>query len=82
MSYEARIGEATGRLVSFERDRVRLEGLSAPFAPGAPVSIEVEGMSLDGKSLGSKQQADGFALTALLRTLPKHKRQRLKKLFP
>ncbi len=37
-----------------------LEVLSArPFAPGAPVSIEVDGTSLQGKSLGSKRQPDG-----------------------
>ena len=37
-----------------------LEVLSpTPYAPGAPISLEVDGIPLQGKALGSKRQDDG-----------------------
>lgn len=53
-----RIGGEEGAWVRFAGEV--LEVLSPqPFAPGAPIPVEVDGTPLQGKSLGSKRQPDG-----------------------
>ncbi|HJK89091.1 MAG TPA: hypothetical protein RMH85_13955 [Polyangiaceae bacterium LLY-WYZ-15_(1-7)] len=52
-----RIAEGEGAFVAF--DKGVLEVVSpAPFAPGAPLALEVDGRALQAKSLGSKRQED------------------------
>ncbi len=52
------VGGEAGAWVGFHGEV--LEVLSVrPFAPGAPICIEVDGTALQGKSLGSRRQADG-----------------------
>ena len=59
-----RIGGVDGSWVGFAKDV--LEVLSpAPYAPGAPIALEVDGTPLQGKSLGSKRQADGRFLVRM-----------------
>lgn len=63
MSAQIRIGEdAVGETVAFDGETLEVR-VTRAFAPGAPVVIEVlapEGpMRVEGKSRGSKRQADG-----------------------
>lgn len=75
-----KVGTAVGVLHEHIKDRLRLT-LDAPFAPGTPLKVEVAGMSIDAKSLGSRKIGDHFALEVSLRTFTKHHRRKLTRLL-
>lgn len=50
----------------------------APYAPGQPMRFSVDGVALEGKSLGSKRQPDGrFEVRLRLVNLRKEHREML-----
>ncbi|MFT5354831.1 MAG: hypothetical protein ACI9KE_002044 [Polyangiales bacterium] len=75
-----KVGAATGLLHEHVKDRLRLT-LDQPFAPGTPLKVEVAGMSIDAKSLGSRREGEHFALEVSLRTFTKHHRRKLTQLL-
>ena len=75
-----KVGTATGLLHEHIKDRLRLT-LDEPFAPGTPLKVEVAGMKLDAKSLGSRKQGGHYALEVSLRTFTKHHRRKLTRLL-
>lgn len=75
-----KVGSAVGLLHEHVKDRLRLT-LDAPFAPGTPLKVEVAGMSIDVKSLGSRKVGEHFALEVSLRTFTKHNRRKLTRLL-
>ncbi len=79
MTIAVKVGEAKGTLRRYVKDTLELE-LDAPFAPGTPLTVEVEGMRLDVKSMGSRKRDGVFHLRAQLRTLTRHDRKRLEAL--
>lgn len=75
-----KVGSAEGLLHEHIKDRLRLT-LNQPFAPGTPLKVEVAGMSIDAKSLGSRKKGEYFHLEVSLRTLTKHNRRKLTRLL-
>jgi hypothetical protein len=70
----------SGEAVSFEGD-VLVTVLERAFAPGAPVKLELDGMSIDGKAIGSKRREDGkYDVRLRLRNLRREFRERLTRL--
>lgn len=69
--------EGEGVLLGYQKNVVELLS-PAPYAPGAPATFQVEDLSLEGRSLGSKRQPDGrFVVRFRLITLRREDRARL-----
>ena len=75
-----KVGSATGLLHAYVKDRLRLT-LDEPFAPGTPLKVEVAGMAIQAKSLGSRKQGEHFALEVTLQTFTKYNRRKLTQLL-
>lgn len=72
-----RVAGEPGELVSFEGEFLVMVS-AVPLAPGTPTSIEVEDMSLQGKSQGSKRLEDGrFRVRFRMINLRREHRDRL-----
>ncbi len=52
------IGEAEGELVGYAKNVIELVA-PMPLAPGQPARFTVEGLALEGRSLGSRKREDG-----------------------
>ena len=53
-----RIGEAEGEFVGYAKNVIELV-VPMPLAPGQPARFAVEGLDLEGRSLGSRKREDG-----------------------
>lgn len=80
ITLEVKVGTATGLLHAHIKDRLRLT-LDEPFAPGTPLKVEVAGMSIQAKSLGSRKKGEHYALEVSLQTFTKHHRRKLTRLL-
>lgn len=70
-----RIGEAEGELVGYAKNVIELV-VPMPFAPGQPARFAVEGLALEGRSLGSRKREDG-RFQVRLRLVSLRREQRL-----
>ncbi|MEM1418190.1 MAG: hypothetical protein AAGH15_25060 [Myxococcota bacterium] len=80
MTIAVRITDADGAFLAYAGGILELVS-PAPFAPGAPTRFEVDGIPLEGKSLGSKRRPDGdFHVRFRLINLRREHRLRLEAL--
>lgn len=76
VGWVSREEEAQGELRGFTGEMLDLV-VDKAFAPGTPVKLSVEEMSLAGKSLGSKREGERFAMRVRLTNLRRTDRERL-----
>ncbi|MEM9072251.1 MAG: hypothetical protein AAGE52_27335 [Myxococcota bacterium] len=72
------IGSSPGEWRGFQKDILEVVSIH-PFAPGAPIALSIDGVALQGKSIGSKRQDDGrFVVRMRMINLRREHRDRLR----